>query len=156
MKGGTPATVVCERAGVTHRLLSYEVASPDNYGLAAAAALSLDPSTVFKTLIALVDDHPTVAIVPVDRQCSLKALAHAVGGRRAEMAAPPLAERLTGYVVGGISPLGQKRQLPTVIDESAILLDAMYVSAGRRGLQMAIAPDDLVALTSGMYAVIAI
>ena len=121
----------------------------------AAEKLGLDPDRVFKTLLATVDGALAVGIVPVAMQLDLKALAHALGGKRAEMADPSLAERKTGYVVGGISPIGQKTPLPTVLDESAILCETIYVSGGRRGLDLELAPDDLLDVTSGRYAPIA-
>lgn len=114
-----------------------------SYGLEAADALGLDPDSVFKTLLADVDGALVVAIVPVSGQLDLKALAHTLGGKKAVMADPKVAERVTGYVVGGISPIGQKKRLPTVIDETAELFDLVYVSAGRRGVDLGIAPADL-------------
>ena len=125
-----------------------------SFGEEAAAILGLDPETVFKTLLADVDGGLVVGVVPVSTRLDLKALAEAVGGRRAEMADPGLAQRVTGYVVGGISPIGQKRPLPTVLDESAILLETIYVSGGRRGLDIGIAPDDLRTVTGATYAAI--
>ena len=121
-------------------------------------ALGLPPDQVFKTLVALVDGdaaHAVVAVVPVEAICNLKALAHAAGGRACTMADPATAQRLTGYVVGGISPLGQKRALPTFVDESAQLFDAVYVSGGRRGFDIGLSPTDLLAMTGGEYAPIA-
>jgi Cys-tRNA(Pro)/Cys-tRNA(Cys) deacylase len=106
--------------------------------------------------VAMVDGRPVVAVVPVASTVSLKALAVAAGGKRAEMAEPAAAERLTGYVVGGISPLGQRKPLPTVIDESIVLLERVYVSGGRRGLEIGLAPDDLVRLTNAAIAAIAV
>jgi Cys-tRNA(Pro)/Cys-tRNA(Cys) deacylase len=153
--GGTPATLACERAGVSFSLLTYELdPKAENYGPAAAEALGLDPSVVFKTLVALVDTKPVVALVPVERTCSLRALAASVGAKRAEMAPPAVAERLTGYVVGGISPLGQRQRLVTVIDSSAAALERMWVSGGKRGLELGLAPSDLVSLTAAQLAVI--
>ncbi len=110
---------------------------------------------MFKTLLASVDGGLAVGIVPVAMQLDLKALAQALGGKRAEMADPAVAERKTGYVVGGISPIGQKTALPTVLDESAILAETIFVSGGRRGLDLELAPDDLIAVTGGRYAPIA-
>jgi Cys-tRNA(Pro)/Cys-tRNA(Cys) deacylase len=152
----TLAVQACERAGVAFELLSYTIDDPDEpYGLAAARALGLSADAVFKTLIAEVDGKPAVALVGVARQCNLKALAAAIGGKRAEMAPPLVAERVTGYVVGGISPLGQKRRLPTVIDASAATLERMWVSGGRRGLELGLAPHDLIAITAATVAPIA-
>ena len=118
----------------------------------AAQALGLAPAQVFKTLLADVDGALAVAVVPVDRSLDLKALAAALGGKRAVMAEPADAERATGYVVGGISPLGQRRRLPTVVDVSALEWDTVLVSAGRRGLDVELAPGDLVRLTSAVTA----
>jgi Cys-tRNA(Pro)/Cys-tRNA(Cys) deacylase len=118
----------------------------------AAQALGLDPAQVFKTLLADVDGAVTVAVVPVDRSLDLKALAAAASGKRAVMAEPAAAERLTGYVVGGISPLGQRRRLPTVLDVSALEWNTVLVSAGRRGLDVELAPGDLVRLTGAVTA----
>jgi len=127
------------------------------YGLAAANALGVGPDRVFKTLIATVDETThAVAIVPVSGQLSLKELAVALGAKRAEMCDVQIAERLTGYVVGGISPFGQKRPLPTVIDETCILFDTIFVSGGRRGLDIEIAPDDLISVLSARTAPISV
>ncbi|SFK04419.1 Cys-tRNA(Pro) deacylase [Streptomyces pini] len=154
--GGTPATVAATRAGVDFALHSYEhdpaVAS---YGEEAAEALGLDPEQVFKTLVADVDGTLTVAVVPVSGSLDLKALAAAAGGKRAAMADPAAAERATGYVRGGISPLGQRRALPTVVDASAEGRPTVCVSAGRRGLEIELAPADLVKLTGAVTAPIA-
>jgi Cys-tRNA(Pro)/Cys-tRNA(Cys) deacylase len=126
-----------------------------SYGMEAALALGVDPRQVFKTLVADVDGTLTVAVVPVDAALDLKALAAAVGGKRAAMADPAAAERATGYVVGGISPLGQRRRLPTVIDASALAAATVLVSAGRRGMDVELAPADLVRLTGAATAPIA-
>jgi Cys-tRNA(Pro)/Cys-tRNA(Cys) deacylase len=143
--GGTPATVALTRAGVGFTLHPYEHdPRAASYGLEAAAALGVPPERVFKTLLAEVDGRLVVGIVPVDGQLDLKALARAVGGSKAVMADPSAAERATGYVVGGISPLGQKRRSPTVVDESALGHATVFVSAGRRGLDLEVAPADLV------------
>jgi Cys-tRNA(Pro)/Cys-tRNA(Cys) deacylase len=152
---GTPATALLTAQKVEHTLHPYEV-SPDapNYGALVAEALGVPPEQVFKTLIAEVDGALTVAVVPVTGELDLKALAHAAGGKRAAMADRAAAERSSGYVRGGISPLGQRRPLPTVVDDSAIILTRMYVSAGRRGLQVALAPADLIRLTAAVTAAI--
>jgi len=145
----TPAVRVLERAGVDHTLHPYDPEHPSDrgHGEAAVAALGADPRQVFKTLVARVDGALTVAVVPVAGTLDLKALASATGGRKAVMAEPADAERATGYVLGGISPLGQKKALPTVVDESALGFATVMVSAGRRGLQVELAPPDLVRLT---------
>ena len=153
---GTPATVALARAGIAFTVHAYEHdPRAAAYGLEAAEKLGLDPERVFKTLLANVDGSLAVGIVPVAMQLDLKALAEALGGKRAEMADPAVAERKTGYVVGGISPIGQKTALPTVLDETAILAETIYVSGGRRGLDLELSPDDLIAVTGGRYAPIA-
>ncbi len=153
---GTPATALLTRQKVAHTLHPYDV-SPDSphYGAEVAAALGVAPEQVFKTLVTEVDGVLTVAVVPVTGELDLKALAGAAGGKRAAMADRTVAERTTGYVRGGISPLGQRRRLPTVVDSSAADLRTMYVSAGRRGLQVALSPSDLVRLTGSTLAPIA-
>lgn len=147
---GTPATATLRRAGIAFTTHNY-VHDPRSteYGLEAARALDLDPSHVFKTLIASVDGVLTVAVVPVTGSLDLKALATVRGGRRAAMADAMAAQRSTGYVLGGISPVGQKRPLPTVLDSSAANLDVIYVSGGKRGFDIGIAPDDLLTVTGG-------
>ena len=156
MAGGTPAIVALERAGVqyTEHRYAHDPASP-SYGLEAAAALGLPPEQVFKTLVCLVDDAPHVAIVPVHCQLDLKRAAATAGGKRAEMMKADAAERLTGYVAGGISPFGQKRQLPTLVDETCELFDTVYVSGGRRGFDIGLAPADLIAVLEAVVADIA-
>lgn len=157
-KGGTPAIVALTAAGVQFEVREF-VSDPAerNYGQAAALALGVELDRVFKTLIATVDDRDhVVAIVPVSGQLSLKELAAAVHGKRAEMCLPETAERLTGYVVGGISPFGQKRSLPAVIDETCVLFDSIFVSGGRRGLDIEIAADDLVAVLGATIAPIGV
>jgi Cys-tRNA(Pro)/Cys-tRNA(Cys) deacylase len=142
---GTPATVALERAGVAFSVHAYDHdPRSTSYGLEAADALGLAPDLVFKTLLADVDGELAVAVVPVTGQLDLKALAAALGGRKASMADPAVAERTTGYVVGGISPIGQRKRLRTVLDESALPHPTVYVSAGRRGVDLGIAPADLV------------
>ncbi|MFD7698652.1 Cys-tRNA(Pro) deacylase [Streptomyces caelestis] len=151
--GGTPATVALTAAGVPFTVHSYEHdPSHPSYGEEAAEAMGVSPDRVFKTLVADVDGALTVAVVPVAGQLDLKALAAAAGGKRAAMADPALAERTTGYVRGGISPLGQRKKLPTVVDESATLHETICVSAGRRGLEVELSPDDLTTLTSATLA----
>ncbi|ANC29671.1 Cys-tRNA(Pro)/Cys-tRNA(Cys) deacylase YbaK [Isoptericola dokdonensis DS-3] len=154
---GTPAIVALDRAGVPYTLHPYEhdPASGLSYGLEAAAALGADPAQVFKTLLADVDGALVVGIVPVAGSLDLKALARAVGGKRATMADLAVAQRATGYVVGGISPLGQKQRLRTVLDATATGFDVVYISAGRRGLDLSLAPADLLRLTGGVTADVA-
>jgi Cys-tRNA(Pro)/Cys-tRNA(Cys) deacylase len=153
---GTPATVALAKSGVSFSSHTYEHDPRSTaYGVEAAQALGLDPAQVFKTLIASVDGSATVAIVPVNGSLDLKLIAAACGGRRAELADASVAQRLTGYVLGGISPLGQRRALPTVLDVSASILPTIYISGGRRGFDIGIAPDDLIGLTNGSYAAIA-
>src|SRR5436190_19960679 len=133
----TPATALLRRRNVTHRVHAYDHdPRAAGYGAEAATALGIDPARCFKTLVATVDDGLVVAVVPVAGSLDLKALAAAVGGKRAAMADPSLAERTTGYVRGGISPLGQRKPLPTVVDASAPAFETVYVSAGRRGLEL--------------------
>ncbi|MGV9215750.1 Cys-tRNA(Pro) deacylase [Micromonospora sp. RB23] len=150
---GTPATALLAKRGIAYRTHPYRVA-PDapNYGALVAAALGVAPERVFKSLVTEVDGALTVAVVPVTGELDLKALAAAVGGKRAALADRTVAERATGYVRGGISPLGQRRLLPTVLDDSALDLPTIYVSAGRRGLQLELAAADLVALTAARTA----
>jgi Cys-tRNA(Pro)/Cys-tRNA(Cys) deacylase len=153
----TPAILLARKAAVPHDVLAYEHdPRAASYGLEAADLLGLDPATVFKTLVVDVDGVGLVcAVVPVTGMLDLKAVAEALGGRRAKMAEQQAAERATGYVVGGISPLAQKKPLPLVLDESAVLYDRIHVSAGRRGLEIALAADDLLRLTGGRYAPVA-
>lgn len=145
---GTPATSALTEAGISFTVHEYEH-DPRSaaYGTEAAERLGLDPRTVFKTLLVTVDDRTVVAIVPVSGTLDLKALACAAGGRRAVLADATAAQRMTGYVIGGISPIGQKRQLETYLDASASDLAVIYVSGGRRGLDIGIAPKDLIAMT---------
>jgi Cys-tRNA(Pro)/Cys-tRNA(Cys) deacylase len=144
----TPATALLVKQQVAHTLHPYQVsADTPDYGRAVAETLGVPPERLFKTLVAEVDGALTVAVVPVDGDVDLKALAAAAGGRKAVLAERAAAERATGYVRGGISPLGQRKRLPTVIDSSVTGFDTVYVSAGRRGLQVQLAPADLVRLT---------
>jgi Cys-tRNA(Pro)/Cys-tRNA(Cys) deacylase len=141
----TPAIVAAGRAGISFTVHEYvHDAKAASYGLEAAEKLGLDPARVFKTLVADVDGTLTVAIVPVAAQLDLKAL-----GKRVTMADTKLAERTTGYVAGGISPLGQRKKLPTVLDQSALGFETIHVSAGRRGLEIELSPADLLTLTGG-------
>lgn len=151
--GGTPATVALAAAGIEFTLHAYDHdPRAASYGLEAAQALGVGPERVYKTLLADVDGRLTVAVVPVSGQLDLKALARAVGGSRAVMADVAAVQRATGYVVGGISPVGQKRPHPTVVDESALPQPTVFVSAGRRGLDLELAPADLVAITGAITA----
>jgi Cys-tRNA(Pro)/Cys-tRNA(Cys) deacylase len=153
---GTPATALLVREKVEHRLHPYRVdVDTPNYGAAVAQHLGVPPQRVFKTLVAEVDGVLTVAVVPVTGDVDLKALAAAVDGKRATMADRSMAERATGYVRGGISPLGQRKRLPTVVDGTATTHSTIYVSAGRRGLQVELDPADLVRLTRARLADIA-
>lgn len=159
----TPAIALLLQAGIAHRVREY--APPErhgrarderpDYGLEAAAALGVAPGRMGKTLIATVDGALVAAVVPVDRQLDPKALAAAVGGRRAELADPAAAERATGSVVGGISPLGMRRRLPVVVDGGLMVGTPILVSAGRRGLQLELDPADLVTAASATVAAIA-
>jgi Cys-tRNA(Pro)/Cys-tRNA(Cys) deacylase len=153
----TPATTLLNRCGVSYRLHTYAPDQhADSYGAEAAAALRLAPQQVFKTLITeLNDGRLMVAVVPVSAQLDLRALAAALGAKKAKMAAVSDAERATGYVTGGISPLGHRKQLPVVIDISARHFDTVFCSAGRRGLQLELAPDELVRVTKATVAPIA-
>jgi len=161
---GTRALDSVRAAGVAHVVHEYEAPAPvsprdrerrPRYGLDAAAALGVDPARVYKTLVASVDGRLAAAVVPVALELDLKALAAALGGRRATLAEPGEAERATGYVVGGISPLGQRRALPVVVDASVEGLATIHVSGGRRGLQLELAPGDLVRVTGARVASIA-
>ena len=153
---GTPATLTLTRTGVPFTTHAYDHdPAAGSYGLEAAEALELDPASVFKTLLADLDGELVVAIVPVAGMLDLKGLATALGGKRATMADPAVAERVTGYVVGGISPIGQKRRLRTVLDDSAVGLPTVYVSGGRRGLDLGLDPADLATVTGATVARIA-
>ena len=148
---GTPAIAAAARAGVAFTVHEYRHdPRAESYGLEAVEKLGLDATRVFKTLVADVDGALTVAVVPVEAKLDLRAL-----GKRARMADASAAERATGYVAGGISPLGQRRPLPTVVDASALDHDTIHVSAGRRGLELELAPADLVELTGARVAPIA-
>jgi Cys-tRNA(Pro)/Cys-tRNA(Cys) deacylase len=154
---GTPAIVTLISAGVPHTVHQYahDPSTDVGYGLEAAQVLGIPPEQVYKTLMTVVDGALTVAVVPVTGMLDLKALAQALGGKKAAMADKSAAERATGYVVGGISPLGQRSAHPTVVDETVWLFETVYVSGGRRGLDIELAPDDLVRLTAATVADIA-
>ncbi|HLP22735.1 MAG TPA: Cys-tRNA(Pro) deacylase [Microbacteriaceae bacterium] len=152
----TPAMVRCDGAGVAYSVHRYRHnPSASSYGLEAAEQLGLDPAAVFKTLIVALDITLGVAVVPVSGLLDLKACAAAFGSKKAELADPAIARRKTGYVIGGISPIGQKTSLPTVIDESALALETIYVSAGVRGADIGLSPLDLAELTGADFARIA-
>ncbi len=166
--GGTPATAALSAAGIAFEVRAYEHdplltdrslrraanARHEGYGLEAAEALDVAPARVFKTLLASLDGTLVVGIVPVTGQLDLKALARALGGSKAVMAEVAAAERATGYVAGGISPVGQKRRHPTVLDASALQHETVLVSGGRRGFDLELAPADLVAITGAVTATI--
>ncbi len=156
MSGATPATSALDRAGVSYKLHPYSHDSrAESYGDEAAAALGIDPRRLFKTLIVSVDGSLACAVLPVANRLNLKALAAAVGGRRAELAEPAKAQRATGYVLGGISPLGHRSPIPVVVDDSAGNFETVYVSAGKRGLQLELSPLDLIELAGANTADIA-
>ncbi len=153
----TPAIRALEEAGVSFVVHEFDRGeSLRDFGREAADALELDYDRVFKTIVVTVDDVESVAVVPVSCQVGLKAVGHALGGKRVDVCDPARAQRVTGYVVGGISPLGQKKKLRTVIDETCDLYDTIYVSGGRRGLDIEVRPSDLVSLTGAVVADIAI
>ena len=159
MKGATPAMVMLEQSGVEFAVHTFDHDLVDaeelGYGRAAAHALGVDESRVFKTLLAQSEKSAVVAIVPVSSQLSLKALAQVLGVKRCEMVSANDAQRITGYVVGGISPFGQKKKLLTVVDESAIDLSTMFVSGGRRGLDIEVAPTELIRVLDALSGAIA-
>jgi len=161
---GTPALAALAAAGTAHVVHEYEAPEPaggrdrdarPHYGLDATAALGVDPARIFKTLVASVDGRLVVGVVPVSGELDLKALAEAAGGRRAELAEPEAAQRATGSVVGGISPLGHRRPMPVYVDAGAAAFATIFVSGGRRGLQVELAPADLVRLAGATTARIA-
>ena len=163
MSAATPAIDLVRRAGVAHRVHEYELPERHGrergerpaYGLEAAGVLGIVPDRMFKTLVATADDRLVMAVVPVDRELDLKRLATAVGARKAAMADPAAAERATGMVVGGISPLGSRRPIRLVVDATALTHETVFVSAGRRGLQLELAPADLVRLGKAQTAPLA-
>jgi Cys-tRNA(Pro)/Cys-tRNA(Cys) deacylase len=159
MKAATPALVTLEQLGIDYvaHTFDHDAATTDDigHGRAAARALGVEEDRVYKTLLAQSENGPVVAIVPVNTQLSLKALAQVLRAKRCEMVAAKDASRITGYVVGGISPFGQKRILPTVIDESAVLQPTIFVSGGRRGLDIEVGATDLIAALHATLGVIA-
>lgn len=141
----TPATVMLDKAGAAYQLHAYDYdPDADSIGLAAAAALGVEPQVMLKTLIVLVDGKPACVVLPSDREASMKKLAAALGGKRAEMCKPADAERITGYHVGGVSPFGQKKRLATIVDSAALDHPLVFVNGGQRGLQAQIAPAALI------------
>lgn len=158
VKGPTPAVVELIAAGVPFRVHDFadrHTTPIAGFGAQAAAALGVPAEQVFKTLLVMADGEPSVGIVPVSGTLSMKRMAAALHAKRAEMCQPAAAERITGYVVGGISPFGQRRRLPTVVDEVCVRWDTIFVSGGRRGLDIEIAPTDLVRLLGATVAGIA-
>src|SRR5262245_55353794 len=152
----TPAVVELEAAGVAFTLHEYERGqSLRDFGVEAAEKLGLDPDQVFKTLLVTADGRQAVAIVPVSGKLSLKGVGKALGAKHVDMCDPTVAERITGYVRGGISPFGQKKRLSTVLDEIATVFDVIYVSGGKRGLDIGVAPDDLIRVLDATVADIA-
>lgn len=143
MSRSTPATQALAKAGVAFRPLVYDYdPNAERIGLAAAEALGLEPEAVLKTLMTVVDGRPVCVIVPSDREIQMKALAALVGGKSAEMMKPADAERMTGFKVGGISPFGQRKAAPTVLEEDALLYDEVYINGGQRGMLLALSPED--------------
>ena len=152
----TPAINQLDEAGVAYTLHEYDHdGTLHDFGAEAADKLGLDPDQVFKTLLVTADGEQAVAIVPVSGKLALKAVGRALGAKRVEMCDPAVAERVTGYVRGGISPFGQKKRLPTVIDEMATVFDTVYVSGGKRGLDLGVAPTDLIELLGATVADVA-
>ena len=155
MSRSTPATLFLDKARVAYAVATYDYdPSADRVGLQAAAALGAPASEVLKTLIVRYDGKPACVILASDREVSMKKLAAALGGKSAEMAPVPEAERITGYRVGGVSPFGQKKPLPTVLDAAAAELAAAFVNGGQRGLQVRLAPADLVRVLGAKVAAI--
>jgi Cys-tRNA(Pro)/Cys-tRNA(Cys) deacylase len=151
----TPATVMLDKAGAAYQLHAYDYdPDADSIGLAAAAALGVEPQRMLKTLIVLVDGKPACVVAPSDREVSMKKLAAAFGGKRAEMCKAADAERITGYHVGGVSPFGQKKRLATVMDASALDHPWVFVNGGQRGLQVQLAPGELVRVLGATAALV--
>jgi ybaK/ebsC protein len=144
MSKTTPATLALTKAGIPFELVTYDYdPDADRIGLQAAEAIGVSPSIVLKTLMVEVDGNPACAVIPSDCELNMKKVAAAFGGKSAQMMKPAEAERLTGYRVGGISPLGQRRRVPTAVEEMATLEDIVFLNGGQRGLQIRIQPDDL-------------
>jgi Cys-tRNA(Pro)/Cys-tRNA(Cys) deacylase len=156
MSRTTPATLALDRAGIAYTLATYDYdPGADRIGMQAAEALGVAPSEVLKTLIVKADGKPACVVLASDREVSMKRLAAALGAKTAEMMPPPDAERITGYRVGGVSPFGQKKRLPTVVDAAAAKLEQAFINGGQRGLQVRLAPDDLVKMLDATVAEIA-
>lgn len=153
MSKSTPATLALSKAGVAFEVATYDYdPNAERVGLQAAEALGVEPGQVLKTLMAQVDGKPVCVIVPSDREVSMKKLAAAFGGKAAAMMKPADAERLTGFKVGGVSPFGQRKKVPTAIEDEAFVLDRVYINGGQRGLQVLLAPADAQAATSAIRA----
>ncbi|WP_159269280.1 Cys-tRNA(Pro) deacylase [Zhongshania aliphaticivorans] len=148
----TPAVNLLKKHKIAHVVHEYSHDSASvSYGLEAAEKLGVIPEQVFKTLVVAVDTGLAVAVLPVSAQLNMKQLAKALGVKKAAMAAPADVARATGYVLGGVSPLGQKKRLPTVLDASAMQFSTIFISAGRRGLELELAPKDLCVLTQAAF-----
>ncbi|HYJ25556.1 MAG TPA: Cys-tRNA(Pro) deacylase [Acidimicrobiia bacterium] len=154
--GATRATVALEKAAAAYRVHRYDVSEKvgEGYGEAVAAAIGMGSARVFKTLVAVVDGQPVIAVIPVDRRLSTKRLAGAIGGKHGSLAPPSVAERETGYVTGGISPFGQRKRHRLVLDSSALEHQTIAVSGGQRGLQLELSPQTILDLTDASIAVI--
>lgn len=153
MSKSTPATLALTKAGVAFEVATYDYdPNAERVGLQAAEALGVDPGQVLKTLMAQVDGKPVCVIVPSDREVSMKKLAAAFGGKAAAMMKPADAERLTGFKVGGVSPFGQRKKVPTAIEDEAFVLDRVYINGGQRGLQVLLAPADAMAAAGAIRA----
>lgn len=153
MSKSTPATLALSKAGVAFEVATYDYdPNAERVGLQAAEALGVDPSRVLKTLMAQVDGKPVCVIVPSDREVSMKKLAAAFGGKSAAMMKPADAERLTGFKVGGVSPFGQRRKVPTAIEDEAFALERVYINGGQRGLQVFLAPADAMTASGAIRA----
>jgi Cys-tRNA(Pro)/Cys-tRNA(Cys) deacylase len=157
MSRSTPATLVLDKAKVAYTVATYDYdPSADRVGLQAAQALGAPAAEVLKTLIVKVDGKPACVVLASDREVAMKKLAAALGGKSAEMAPIPEAERITGYRVGGVSPFGQKKRLPTVLDAAAAALSSAYMNGGQRGLQVRLAPAELVRVLEATVATVAV